>query len=75
MFTGLGSTCVRSPAAYDSQFSPQISDILQTLGVSETDLILMTTRDLNKNLKVKMKVYAALMTMSTFTLLLGKLRF
>ena len=70
MFTGLGSTCVRSPAAYDSQFSPQISDILQTLGVSETDLILMTTRDLNKNLKVKMKVYA-LMTRSTFALLLG----
>ena len=69
MFTGLGSTCVRSPAAYDSQFSPQISDILQTLGVSETDLILMTTRDLNKNLKVKMKV-CALMTMSTFALLL-----
>ena len=38
---------------YSDQCSVQITEILTQLGFSEADLILMTTRDLNKNLKVR----------------------
>ena len=53
---GPGYPSMKSPGSlYDSQCSAQITDILTQLGFSEADLILMTTRDLNKNLKVRQK--------------------
>ena len=36
----------------ESQFSVQITELLNQLGISETELILKTTRELNKFLKV-----------------------
>lgn len=61
---------MKSPGSlYDSQCSAQITDILTQLGFSEADLILMTTRDLNKNLKVRQKfVFKVLIFLSIFSL-------
>ena len=55
LLSGAGSSYMSSPS-YESHFSPQISDILASLGFTEEDLILMSTRDLNKNLKVDLKM-------------------
>ena len=55
LLPGAGSSYMSSPS-YESHFSPQISDILASLGFTEEDLILMSTRDLNKNLKVDLKM-------------------
>ena len=51
-----GSSSYMSSPSYESHFSPQISDILASLGFTEEDLILMSTRDLNKNLKVDLQM-------------------
>ena len=39
----------------ESQFSVQITELLNQLGISETELILKTTRELNKFLKVSVQ--------------------
>ena len=67
---GPGYPSMKSPRSlYDSQCSAQITDILTQLGFSEADLILMTTRDLNKNLKVRQKWdFKVLIFLSIFSL-------